>query len=232
MVAGVVAYKLCDQRFECETCSFDQAIRNRSERLFAGVSGAEDPAARWLLFHPRHTWARIEAEGKIRTGLDDFGRRLAGQIYCVELPKPGDTVRAGEPAWTIAHHDGKIGLASPVSGVVEEVNDRLLRHPALAYKDPYGDGWAIVVSPSSLPGDLKGLRYGADPAWLASETERLARELGSGSTLMDGGHLIENIHEAIPAGERARLLELFLSAVPNSMPAFPARPGGGESEGS
>jgi hypothetical protein len=49
---------------------------------------------------------------------------------------------------------------------------------------------------------------------------------------MDGGHLIENIHEAIPAGERARLLELFLSAVPNSMPAFPARPGGGESEGS
>lgn len=212
MVAGVVAYKLCDQRYECETCSFDHAIRNRGPRLFAGVG--EDPAGRWLLFHPRHTWARIESEGKIRTGLDDFGRRLAGQIYCVELPEPGAAVRAGEPAWTIAHHDGKVALASPVTGIVEEINRELRHQPSLANKDPYGDGWAMVVAPSSLPGDLRGLRYGAGDAWLSAETERLVRELspGSHSTLMDGGHLLENIHEAIPASERARLIELFLSA--------------------
>ena len=218
MVAGVVAYKLCDQRFECETCSFDHAIRNRGARLFTGVRegriSSEDPAGRWLLFHPRHTWARIESEGKIRTGLDDFGRRLAGQIYCVELPEPGTAVRAGEPAWTIAHHDGKIALASPVTGIVEEVNGELRHQPSLANRDPYGDGWAMVVAPSNLPGDLRRLKYGADDAWLSAETERLVRNLspGSQSTLMDGGHLIDNIHEAIPASERARLIELFLSA--------------------
>ena len=240
MVAGVVAYKLCDQRYECETCSFDHAIRNRSSRLFAGVGegrlSAEDPAGRWLLFHPRHTWARIESEGKIRTGLDDFGRRLAGQIYCVELPEPGTAVRAGEPAWTIAHHDGKVALASPVSGTVEQVNGELLHQPSLANKDPYGDGWAMVVSPSSLSGDLRKLRYGAGDAWLAAETERLVRELspGSQSTLMDGGRLIENIHEAIPASDRSRILELFLSAQPTSTHPTPNPPGStgdGESEG-
>jgi glycine cleavage system H lipoate-binding protein len=236
MLAGVVSYKLCDQRYECETCGFDHAIRNRGARLFADLksvpAGGDELAAKSLLFHPRHVWARIEGEGKIRTGLDDFGRRLAGHIYCVGLPQPGDRLRAGDPAWTIVHHDGEIALASPISGVVEEVNDRLRRQPTLANKDPYGDGWAIVLSPSDLSGDLHGLRFGAETAaWSAAESEKLLLELGSQSTLMDGGRLVENLHEAIPAAQRPRILDLFLSATKSSSPDPPESPVGGESEG-
>lgn len=236
MVAGVVSYKLCDQRYECETCSFDHAIRNRRARLFAeagtGRPQCEDSAAQSLLFHPRHVWARLESGGTIRTGLDDFGRRLAGRIYCVELPEPGTRLEAGAPAWTIVHHDGKVALASPVSGVVESVNDRLRHEPSLANRDPFGDGWAIVLSPSDLSHDLGGLRFGADTAvWSAAESERLLREIGPTATLMDGGRLVENLHEAIPLDARARVLDLFLSANGNASPNSPESRASGEPEG-
>jgi glycine cleavage system H lipoate-binding protein len=236
MVAGVVSYKLCDQRNECETCSFDHAIRNRRARLFAdpgsGQIDGENSASRSVFSHPRHVWARLEANGKVRSGLDDFGRRLAGRIYCVELPEPGTRLEAGAPAWTIVHHDGKVALASPVSGIVESVNDRLRHEPSLANRDPFGDGWAMVVSPADLSGDLTALRFGADTAaWSAAESERLLREIGSTATLMDGGRLVENLHEAIPPDSRARVLELFLSATGNASPDLPESRASGEPEG-
>ena len=39
-------------------------------------------------------------------------------------------------------------LFSPVSGEVIEVNERLLDHPEIANKDPYGEGWLIKVTMS------------------------------------------------------------------------------------
>lgn len=236
MLAGVVSYKLCGERYECETCSFDHAIRNRRARLFAdagsGRSENDDSAARSLFFHPRHVWARLESNGQIRTGLDDFGRRLAGRIYCVELPEPGTRLTAGSPAWTIVHHDGKVALASPVSGRVESVNERLRHEPSVANRDPFGDGWAMVVAPSDLSGDLKGLRFGADTAaWSAAESEKLLGEIGSSATLMDGGRLVENLHEAIPQEARARVLDMFLSANGNASPDPPESRACGEPEG-
>ena len=254
MLAGVVSYKLCGERYECETCSFDHAIRNRRMRLFAdpasGHPASNEIAAESLLFHPRHVWARVEAGGRIRTGLDDFGRRLMGRIYCVQLPEPGTRIAAGTPAWKVVHHEGEISLASPVSGVVEEVNERLRTNPTLVNTDSYGDGWAMVINPLDLSGDLRNLRFGAETAsWSAAEFERLVRELdglgggsgpghpraltaGPGPTLMDGGRLVENLHETIPSDARARVLDLFLSATESNPSGAPESRSPGGSEGS
>lgn len=220
MLAGVVDYKLCDQQYECETCAFDEAMRNRRSRASATVaSGRPLPsaAADSLLFHDRHVWARLEAGGRVRTGLDDFGRRLAGRIYCVQLPELGQRIAAGEPAWTVVHHEGEVSFAAPVAGIVEEVNERLRHNPTLVNQDPYGAGWAILLTPLDLVTDLRSLRSGSDAAsWIAAESERLSREVaracGSHATLPDGGRLIDDLHEAVPSELRARVLDLFLSA--------------------
>jgi glycine cleavage system H protein len=227
MLAGVVAYKLCDRQYECETCSFDQAMGGRL-RQSAAFAGRPSEGAESLLFHDKHVWARIEAGGRVRTGLDDFGRRLAGRIYCVDLPEPGARVAAGGAAWTIVHHEGEISIASPVSGIVEEVNGNLRQNPALVNHDPYGAGWAVMVTPVDLVNDLRHLRYGPEAVpWMAAEAERLSRELthsGSHWSLPDGGRLIADLHEAIPQEIRARVLDLFLSA-DASLPPGPDKAG-------
>lgn len=226
MLADVVSYKLCDRRYECEGCPFDEAMRMRRARL------PWDPAvdvacAEPLLFHPRHVWARIESGGRIRTGLDGFGRRLMGRLYCVQLPEKGAQIAAGEAAWSVVHHEGQVSLASPVSGVVVEVNERLRSHPALVEQDPYGQGWAIVLSPTDLAADLEGLRIGAGLGpWIAEESEKLMRAFsnapGSHPTLMDGGRLVEDLHAALPLEERARVVDLFLSAAASHVSGRPA----------
>jgi glycine cleavage system H protein len=212
MLAGIVDYKLCDLHFACETCPFEQAMHNRPAQ-----QPSPGPADSGLFFHPRHVWARVEAGGRVRTGLDVFGSRLAGQIYCVQLPAPGTRVTSGAPAWSAVHHEGEIDLAAPVSGVVMEVNEKLLVNPGLVTQDPYGEGWAVVISPTALVDDLVGLCFGkaAEP-WLSAESQRLGGELtrvaGAAATLPDGGRLVANLHDAIPQEHRVRILNLFLSA--------------------
>ena len=219
MLAGVVAYKLCDRGYDCEKCPFDEAMGRRSHfSSWLGAPGpSEGPSPDSLLFHDRHVWARLEAGGRVTTGLDDFGRRLAGRIYCVQLPPLGTRLAAGDAAWTIVHHEGKVSLAAPVAGVVEDVNDRLRRNPTLVNRDPYGAGWAVSLAPLDLANDVKSLRPGMETApWIAAESERLSRHLaravGSHWTMPDGGRMIDDLHEAIPPDVRARVLELFLSA--------------------
>jgi glycine cleavage system H protein len=218
MLAGVVAYKLCDRGYECEKCPFDEAMGQRPHfsSWLGGPRTSDGPATDSLLFHDRHVWARVEAGGRVTTGLDDFGRRLAGRVYCVELPPIGTRIAAGDAAWTIVHHEGKISLAAPIAGVVEEVNDRLQRNPTLVNRDPYGAGWAVSLAPLDLARDVKLLRPGTEAApWIAAESERLsrlARTTGSHWTLPDGGRMIDDLHEAIPSDVRAQVLEHFLSA--------------------
>lgn len=222
MLGGVVAYKLCDRNYECEGCSFDQAIANRQSGFSGAATGRrliDQLAAESLLFHDRHVWARLEEGGRVRTGLDDFGRRLAGRIYCVELPHVGTRIQAGGAAWKAVHHEGEVSLASPVSGVVGEVNERLLQNPTLVNRDPYGAGWAFVLTPLDLARDVRSLRPGEEIApWIAAESEKLNRQLvcaGGRPTMADGGRLTEDLHEAIPQELRARILDLFLSASTN-----------------
>ncbi len=237
MLAGVVAYKLCDRGYECENCPFDEAMGRRPH--FSSLLGAPGPsdraAADSLLFHDRHVWARVEGDGRVTTGLDDFGRRLAGRVYCVQLPTVGTRIAAGDAAWTIVHHEGEVSLAAPIAGVVEKVNEKLRHNPALVNRDPYGDGWAVSLEPLDLANDVKRLRPGAETAaWIAAESERLSRHLaragGSHWTLPDGGRMIEDLHEAIPSDLRARVLDLFLSANTSRPSGHPEAAPAGEKE--
>jgi glycine cleavage system H protein len=51
---------------------------------------------------------------------------------------------------------------SPLSGEIAAVNDEAFaRDPALANRDPYGDGWLVRIRPSDLAGERGHLVDGA-----------------------------------------------------------------------
>jgi glycine cleavage system H lipoate-binding protein len=233
MLAGVVDYKLCDRKYECDQCPFDGAIRAGAHSR-AGIEQAaqREPQGQFnvqgyelmpmLFYHPHHMWARIEEAGSVRIGIDDFGQRLTGRVYEVELPTLGAKVGESFACWRVAHHAGETSIASPVSGLVLEVNSRLREHPSLINRDPYGEGWIFVVRPVHLERCLRRLYYGEKVApWYEREIERLYRAMGDrlasylptvGATMQDGGSRIQDFTSLLTADQMRQMIDSFMSA--------------------
>lgn len=177
-----------------------------SPRLRAWVDGddaeseeATGPTAD-ILFHQTHTWARVDAIDRVRVGTDDFTPLLLGAADHVTLPSIGTEVAQGDALFTVHHGDRRITLRSPVSGTVVSTNTGLSEDPALVSRAPYGAGWALTLSPSSLGRERKALtplaRIGA---WRRAEVDRLMASLSEPgfATMHDGGELAEDLHEQI-----------------------------------
>lgn len=242
MQAGVVDYKLCDRDYDCEHCPFDQGLQGRvtapvsAPAFRTGGSIARDEArslrksrkeanripgcevAGALFFHPAHTWARIEDGGCVRIGLDDFAMRILGRPYLISLPEPGATLRFGEGCWHFTHQAGVTVLVAPVSGRVKEINPALAQRPALLSRDPYGEGWVLLIEPTDLKGCLQRLLYGPKVTeWYEREFEKLSQkviELSNrsglaGPTMNDGGWLNKDFLNELPADQLRQVIDSF-----------------------
>jgi len=88
----------------------------------------------------------------------------------VELPAPGDRVRANEVFGVVESVKAASDLFSPVTGEVTAVNEALADAPELVNDDPYGEGWMLVVAVED-PGTLDGLLDAAAYAKLVAEAD-------------------------------------------------------------
>lgn len=109
-----------------------------------------------LYYHKEHFWARVES-GLVRFGATDYGQKSLKEVVFVELPSVGDAVKQNEPYGTLESVKAVVDLIAPVGGTVKEVNKKLLDNPEPINQDPYGEGWLILVTPSSLDAELKNL---------------------------------------------------------------------------
>lgn len=256
MLAGVVGYKLCDREYDCEHCPFDRSLhegahsQSGARRAFtdntpageirireAGVTNLEGyDVAGALFYHPAHVWARIEDKGRVRIGLDDFGQKLAGRIYCVRLPAPGTSINRNQACWRITHKAGESELAAPVSGIVARLNAKLVEQPSLINRDPYGEGWVMIVEPVGLEECLKQLLYGQKArAWCELDINLLYQKLNRlltdappevGATMQDGGALMRDFTHILAADQIRQLIDSFLTVpacVPDDGPASKER---------
>ena len=117
-----------------------------------------------------HFWARLE-DGKVRVGLDMLGQESAGPVKHIQL-KPVGTVVAKKRMFGTIEAGKYVGaLRAPVSGALVEVNEEVVQRPGLVNQDPYGQGWFVVIDPSSLEPDLVDLVHGEEAvqAWLEQE---------------------------------------------------------------
>jgi glycine cleavage system H protein len=114
-----------------------------------------------LIYHEEDTWIKVEGD-KVRIGMTDFFQQAAGDIVYVDLPFEGDDVQQGE-AFGKAQSSKWIGkLIAPISGTIEEVNYELDSDSTIINKDPYGEGWVVVLTPSDLDGEKEGLIEGLE----------------------------------------------------------------------
>ena len=94
-----------------------------------------------LGFASTHEWAKQDEEGLIVVGISDHAQDALGDIVYVEMPEVGQQILAGEEAGVVESVKAASDIYSPVSGTVEEVNERLDDSPETVNQDPYGDGW-------------------------------------------------------------------------------------------
>lgn len=223
MDAGVVDYKLCDRSYDCEHCPFDEALHGPRAELFSpdessSLNGCH--LGRGLFYHPSHLWMRVEDRGELRIGLDDFGQRLLGAFYSMKLPPSEEEIKVGDSCCRIALQSGIVTLLSPLSGRITETNLNLPLQPSLVNRDPYGDGWMILVQPTNLETCLRQLLYGEKVReWLADEIHKLRLLLNSFTydeyacavTMNDGGLLTPELLKGLSVEQTRRVISSFFS---------------------
>jgi len=112
-----------------------------------------------LYYTKEHTWARVEDDGTVTSGIDSYGGTAAGEIEFLDLPLEDDEFEAGEAFGSLESAKWVGGLVMPVSGTVIEVNNEVEDNLELLADDPYGEGWLIKIQPSNLDDDLLKLFY-------------------------------------------------------------------------
>ncbi len=97
-----------------------------------------------LLYSETHQWARIE-EGVATVGITDYAQNQLGDIVYVELPRPDDETRRGEPLGSVESVKAVADVQSPVTGRVAEANTSLDDAPEQINQDCYGVGWMAKI---------------------------------------------------------------------------------------
>jgi glycine cleavage system H protein len=124
-----------------------------------------------LRYTKEHEWAVAEGEGTVRVGITDFAQDALGDVVYVDLPEEGAEVRAGEPFGEVESTKSVSDLYSPVTGRVVGRNGALTETPELVNRDPYGEGWMVVIEPSE-PGQLDGLMDAAAYRRMVEEADQ------------------------------------------------------------
>ena len=109
-----------------------------------------------LYYSKDYLWVEIEGD-KARIGLTDYAQKQLRDILVVDLPEVGTEITKGEPFGSVESAKTVSDLIAPLSGVVEEVNEKVIDNPGLINEDPYGEGWVIVITPTKLDEELKEL---------------------------------------------------------------------------
>ncbi|ARM76505.1 glycine cleavage system protein GcvH [Acidianus manzaensis] len=88
----------------------------------------------------------VKIEGEIATiGITDYAQKKLRDIVGIELPTLDTKVRAGDVVCTVESVKAASDIYSPLSGIIIEVNEKLLSSPELMNKDPYGEGWIFKI---------------------------------------------------------------------------------------
>jgi glycine cleavage system H protein len=102
-----------------------------------------------LKYSKEHEWARQEGKA-VRVGITDFAQDALGDVVYVDVPEVGTQVTVGQPFGEVESTKSVSDVYAPLSGTVVERNDTLSDTPELVNRDPYGDGWMVVIDPTDL----------------------------------------------------------------------------------
>jgi glycine cleavage system H protein len=192
-------------------------------RVVARVAAFADLVAGWFrvpddtFFHPGHAWARVEADGLVTVGVDDFAQKLVGPVRGVQLPPPGARLERGRPAWRLEADSKAVDMLAPVGGEVVAVNRKAIETPETVNRDPYGDGWLVRLRSPNLGAHLAQLKAGqAARRWMNEVCDELCASMSPalGRVYQDGGLPVDGLARALAGDRWDELASRFLLTAP------------------
>ena len=102
------------------------------------------------MFTPDHEWINIEDHEAAVVGITLHAQDALGDVVFVDLPEVGRTYKKGEIAGVVESVKAAADIYMPVTGEVVEVNEELRSSPALANKDPMGNGLFFKVHVTNM----------------------------------------------------------------------------------
>jgi glycine cleavage system H lipoate-binding protein len=225
MLTGRVQFKLCSHNFQCQDCAYDQQLYEydqlpQDQALPAYTAAHTNKVGGFAMaddyyYHKGHSWARIEHGGFVRLGVDDFAWHLLGGPTGLTLPQIGTKLKPNETGWSIAREDKTAAVLSPMSGVVMATNTAAMKEPGMAKKDPYGQGWLLVIDPvSGLRGKARKLLSEQQAtAWMNAEAKKLEDLVMSSYGVplaATGGEIVDDIYGNLKDVKWEDLVHTFL----------------------
>lgn len=107
-----------------------------------------------LQYTKEHEWIREGQGGTFQIGITDFAQGALGDIVYIQLPKVGQSVRAGEVCGEVESTKSVSEIYSPLTGTITAVNSALDAAPELINQDPYAGGWIAEISVTESATDL------------------------------------------------------------------------------
>ncbi|GGG24003.1 glycine cleavage system protein GcvH [Pontibacter amylolyticus] len=108
-----------------------------------------------LKYTKDHEWVRVEGDVAY-IGITDFAQSELGDIVYVDIDTVDKEISQNDVFGTVEAVKTVSDLFSPLSGTVQEFNEKLDGSPELVNSDPYGDGWIIKMSISDKS-EIEGL---------------------------------------------------------------------------
>lgn len=106
-----------------------------------------------LKYTREHEWIRLE-NGKATLGITAYALEQLGDVVHVELPKVGESYKAGASFGTIESTKTVSDLYMPVSAKVTAVNTEISKNLERLAEDPYTKGWLLSLEYSKEDGEL------------------------------------------------------------------------------
>ncbi|SFG51430.1 glycine cleavage system protein GcvH [Pontibacter chinhatensis] len=98
-----------------------------------------------LKYTKDHEWVRVEGDIAY-IGITDFAQSELGDIVYVDIDTVDKDINQNDVFGTVEAVKTVSDLFSPLSGTVQEFNEKLENNPELVNSDPYGEGWIIKMS--------------------------------------------------------------------------------------
>ena len=107
-----------------------------------------------------HSWASLNPDGKVFTGIDDFAKKIIGEIDDIEFPNLGMEVNKGQHLFSIKQGTISIPFNSPITGKVENLNKAILDDLDRLETTTYYKNWICRIDAVKLNDELKDLKIG------------------------------------------------------------------------
>ncbi len=95
-------------------------------------------------FTQDHEWA-IKKNEVATVGISSYAAEELGEVVFTELPSVGSKFAKADEFGTIESVKTVSSLYMPLSGEVIEINENVIKNPALINDSPYNEGWLVKL---------------------------------------------------------------------------------------